>query len=111
MQTNHLSPKSKEAVESIVFAINQRLIGRTSPLVVSLDGGSGAGKSTLAAVVASRLGATVIQCDDFFVATVTDDEWDTCTVEQRCRRCIDCYINQSGNVFNLASLAFLTEQS
>lgn len=89
MEKSHLSPKTSEAVQSIVSAINQRLIGRTSPLVVSLDGGSGAGKSTLAAAVASHLGATVIQCDDFFAATVTPEEWDTCTVEQRCRRCID----------------------
>ncbi|MEH7379996.1 hypothetical protein V7138_05895 [Bacillus sp. JJ1533] len=57
--------------------------------MVSLDGGSGAGKSTLAAEVVSHLGATVIQCDDFFAATITDDEWDTYSLELKCRRCID----------------------
>jgi uridine kinase len=81
--------KSNEAVLSIVSAIKKRLKSRISPLVVSLDGGSGAGKSTLAAEVASHLGATVIQCDDFFAATITDDEWDTYTSDQKCRRCID----------------------
>ncbi|WP_197081198.1 uridine kinase family protein [Gordoniibacillus kamchatkensis] len=78
-----------EAVQSIVSVINQRLIGRVNPLVVSLDGGSGAGKSTLAAEVASQYGATVIQCDDFFDATITEDEWDSFTLEQKCHRCID----------------------
>ncbi len=43
----------------------------------------------MAAEVASHLGATIIQCDDFFAATVTDNEWDTCTLEQKCSRCID----------------------
>ncbi|GIP56197.1 uridine kinase family protein [Paenibacillus woosongensis] len=58
-------------------------------LVVSLDGGSGAGKSTLAAEVASQLGAAVIHCDDFFDATLPDNDWDTYSLEQKCRRCID----------------------
>jgi len=52
-------------------------------------GGSGAGKSTLAADVATHVRATVIQCDDFFSATISDAEWDTYTSEQKCRRCID----------------------
>ncbi|MBY7143544.1 (d)CMP kinase [Virgibacillus sp. NKC19-3] len=58
-------------------------------MVVSLDGGSGAGKSTLAAEVASHMGATVLQCDEFFDATIADDEWDTYTLELKCHRCID----------------------
>ncbi|MBS4195167.1 uridine kinase family protein [Lederbergia citri] len=86
MKNNQIT---KAATEQIVSAIKTRLKGRTNPLVVSLDGGSGAGKSTLAAEVASHLGATVIQCDDFFAATITDDEWDTYTSELKCRRCID----------------------
>lgn len=89
MEKYQLINISNEAVLSIVSAINKRLKGRNSPLVVSLDGGSGAGKSTLAAEAASHLGATVIQCDDFFAATITDDEWDTFTPDQKCRRCID----------------------
>lgn len=89
MERKHPSNHLQQAIQTIVSAINQRLIGRTGPLVVSLDGGSGAGKSTLASEVASQLNATIIQCDDFFDATITDDEWDSFTVEQRCHRCID----------------------
>jgi uridine kinase len=89
VEENHLSHKSQEAVQSIISAINERLVGRTSPLVVSLDGGSGAGKSTLAAEVASHLGAAVIQYDDFFDATITNEEWDSYTSEQKCRHCIN----------------------
>ncbi|CAG7643488.1 uridine kinase [Paenibacillus allorhizosphaerae] len=88
MEKNHLSHNSLKAVQSIVSAINHRLIDKY-PLVVSLDGGSGAGKSTLAAEVTSQFGATVIQCDDFFDATVSDNDWDTYSLEQKCRRCID----------------------
>ncbi|WP_152654553.1 (d)CMP kinase [Oceanobacillus sp. CFH 90083] len=80
---------TKAAAQQIVSAIKARLKGRTNPLVVSLDGGSGAGKSTLAADVASHMGATVIQCDEFFAATISDDEWDSYTSELKCRRCID----------------------
>ncbi|WP_179134530.1 uridine kinase family protein [Oceanobacillus timonensis] len=79
----------KTAAQQIVAAIQTRLKGRTKPLVVALDGGSGAGKSTLAAEVASHVGATVIQCDAFFDATITDDEWDSYTLDLKCRKCID----------------------
>lgn len=79
----------KESVQAIVQAIKQSLKGRVSPLVVSLDGGSGAGKSTLASEVASSVGATVIQCDDFFAAQIPDEEWDTYSPDQKCRRCIE----------------------
>ncbi|CAG7608136.1 Uridine kinase [Paenibacillus solanacearum] len=86
---NQSSHRLKQAIQSVVSVVQQRRIGRTSPFVVSLDGGSGAGKSTLAAALVSRLGAAVIPCDDFFDATVTDAEWDSFTVVQKCHRCID----------------------
>ncbi|TMV44382.1 hypothetical protein FE783_32500 [Paenibacillus mesophilus] len=89
MENNHPSHNLQQVIQTIVSSINQRLIGQIGPLIVSLDGGSGAGKSTLAAEVASRLDATVIQCDDFFDATITNEEWDSFTVEQKCHRCID----------------------
>ncbi|MFD3257269.1 hypothetical protein ACE3MQ_01510 [Paenibacillus lentus] len=81
MEKNQLSENSLKAVQSIVSAINHRLNDKY-PLVVSLDGGSGAGKSTLAAGVASQLVAAVIHCDDFFEATVPDNDWDTYSLEQ-----------------------------
>jgi uridine kinase len=43
----------------------------------------------LALELASQLAATIIHCDDFFNATIPDYVWDTCTVEQKCRWCID----------------------
>jgi len=45
------------------------------PLVVALDGRSGAGKSTLAMALARRMGAGVIEGDDFFAGgtEVRDD--------------------------------------
>ncbi|MGE5653344.1 MAG: uridine kinase family protein [Bacillota bacterium] len=82
-------PAFQQAVASIVSAIGSRLSSVGGTLVVALDGGSGAGKTTLACEVAKRLGATVIQCDDFFSATVTDAEWDSYTPDQKCQRCID----------------------
>ncbi|GGD58905.1 uridine kinase family protein [Paenibacillus nasutitermitis] len=82
---NQISTRSKQ----IIAAVNHLLTGRTTPLVMSLDGGSGAGKSTLAAELASVLEAAVISCDDFFDASISDEEWDTCTAEQKCLRCID----------------------
>ncbi|TJY44512.1 hypothetical protein E5161_03805 [Cohnella pontilimi] len=84
-----MSQQALKAVESIVSIVKRRLVERTGPLVVAIDGGSGAGKSMLAADAALYLGATVIQCDDFFRATITDEEWDTYTPEQKCLRCID----------------------
>lgn len=79
----------KESVQTVISAIDQRLKGRTSPLVVSLDGGSGAGKSTLASEMASSVGATLVQGDDFFAIHIPNDEWDTYSPEQKCRLCID----------------------
>lgn len=89
MERDHLTATSQKAVQTVASEIQRRLKARTRPLVVSMDGGSGAGKSTLAAPVASEVGATVVQCDDFYAATVTDAEWDRYTPEQKCRRCID----------------------
>lgn len=88
IEKNDLSQNSLKAVQSIVTLINHRL-NEKYPLVVSLDGGSGAGKSTLATGVTSQLGTAVIHCDDFFDATVPDNEWDTYSLEQKCRHCID----------------------
>lgn len=89
MENNHLAHHLEELVQTIVNAIKQRLRGLTSPLIVSLDGGSGAGKSVLASEVASSIGATVIQCDAFFNTKIPDKAWDTYSIEERCRLCID----------------------
>jgi uridine kinase len=39
---------------------------RRRPLLVAIDGIGGAGKSTLAGAVAARLGATIVEGDDFY---------------------------------------------
>ncbi|MGZ9585805.1 uridine kinase family protein [Paenibacillus marinisediminis] len=91
IEHGHRTLAAERAVQDILFAINQRISPAVSTLVVALDGGSGAGKSTLAAAVTSTIPVetTVISCDDFFSASITDTEWDTYTPEQKCRRCID----------------------
>lgn len=89
LKNNHSLYNLKDSVQSIVHAINQVLKDRNHPLVVSFDGGSGSGKSTLASEVAATIGATIIQCDAFFAIEIPDHEWDTYSVEKKCRLCID----------------------
>jgi len=89
VEYNKITNLTKVSVQQITSTISTRLNGRINPLVVSIDGGSGAGKSTIAKEVAMHFGATVIHCDDFFSATVTHEEWDACSPEEKCMRCID----------------------
>lgn len=58
----------------------------SGPLVVAIDGRSGTGKSTLAEALAERLGATVIEGDDFYSGG-TGIEGDP--PQSRAARCID----------------------
>ncbi len=48
------------------------LASRRGPIVIAIDGGSGAGKSTLSTLLATKLGAALIQSDDFFSAEIPD---------------------------------------
>lgn len=89
MKGNQLSHHLEESVQTVVCAMKDRLKDRTSPLVVSLDGGSGAGKSVLASELASSIEITVISCDDFFNIEIPDADWDTFSIEKRWRLCID----------------------
>ena len=50
--------------------INEMLSSTPTPVVVALDGRSGVGKSTLATAIADRLGAVVIEGDDFYAGGV-----------------------------------------
>ena len=59
----------------VVVADVRRLVTGARPLLVAIDGASGSGKSTLAALVAARLGATIVPSDDFFSAQLTDADW------------------------------------
>jgi len=89
MSNDYPSDKIIDSVQMIVDSIKQRMKGRKSSLVVAIDGGSGAGKSVLSAKVADIIKATVIQCDDFFNIKIPDADWDTFSVEKKCRLCID----------------------
>jgi uridine kinase len=58
------------------------------PVLVAIDGRSGAGKSTLALEVGRRIGAVVIDGDDFY-AGGTAEEWDARSAAEKAARCID----------------------
>jgi uridine kinase len=77
-----------DVCDAIVSAILPLVAGRRTPLLVAVDGRSGVGKSTLAACVAARVGATVVESDDFY-AGGTDAEWAQRTAEHKAAACID----------------------
>lgn len=89
MINNHQSYDIKDLVQTIVDRLEQCMKNLTRPLVISIDGGSGAGKSVISSEVAASTGATVIHCDEFFNIKIPDVEWDTYSIEKRCRLCID----------------------
>lgn len=74
------------AVETAAALIQQAARTQSGPLVVAIDGRSGTGKSTLAGALADRLGARVIEGDDFY-AGGTGIEGDP--PQSRAARCID----------------------
>lgn len=74
------------AVDQAATLIQQAARARSGPLVVAIDGRSGTGKSTLAAALAQRLGATVVEGDDFYAGgTGIDGD----PPQSRAARCID----------------------
>jgi uridine kinase len=73
-------------VDKATTLIQQAARARSGPLVVAIDGRSGTGKSTLAAALAQRLGATVVEGDDFYAGgTGIDGD----PPQSRAARCID----------------------
>ena len=76
------------AIDTVVAAVRARSVS-AQPLVVAIDGRSGSGKSTVAEAVAQAIGAVVVPCDDFFAASVTSEEWNRRTPEQRAADAID----------------------
>lgn len=77
-----------EWVERLVARIRATSEHHAPPLFVAIDGRSGAGKSTLAAAVAARVGATLIDGDDFYGGG-TAGEWDAMRPAERVEHCID----------------------
>jgi len=78
----------KEAIDSIVSAIEQKLEGHEGPLLVAIDGRSGTGKSTLAKEVAERVNGVVILGDDFYSGGSFED-WDKRSPKEKADLCID----------------------
>lgn len=75
-------------VEQLVEAVAAGGESFGRPLIVALDGRSGAGKSTLAAEVARRIGAHVIEGDDFYRGG-DGASWDAMSAAQKVAHCID----------------------
>jgi uridine kinase len=82
-------PDLRSARDTIVAAIRRLTAGRTTPVVVALDGGSAAGKSTLATMIVREFDAALIQSDDFFAAEITDDGWEARSAAEKARDAID----------------------
>jgi uridine kinase len=78
----------------LVAAVLEARAGRTTPLVVGIDGRSGGGKSTLAASLAARLtaehglGVAVIEGDQFYGGG-SASTWDARTAEAKAADVID----------------------
>lgn len=86
---NDEKPELVAARDRIIARIEACLDERDPPILVALDGPSGSGKSTLAEMLEAELDAALVQSDDFFAADIPDAAWDTRTVAERLRDCID----------------------
>jgi uridine kinase len=80
--------ESTSSENAIVAEIQRLMTARRTPIFVAIDGRSGTGKSTLAVRVAARVGATVVEGDDFY-AGGDDSEWKQRSVREKVRDCID----------------------
>lgn len=78
-----------ETCDHIVDEIEQRINKQSGPLLVALDGGSGSGKSTISACISQRLDVVLVHGDDFYAAHIPDATWNTYTVAEKVRDCID----------------------
>jgi uridine kinase len=81
---------------TLIACLRERLVTRTTPLVVGIDGRSGAGKSTLAARVSTGLAGTPGQADqvtviegDAFYAGGSAETWDRLSPAEKADRVID----------------------
>jgi uridine kinase len=79
---------SSGVVDALTEAIRARRQGQSTPVLVALDGRSATGKSTLAGLVGHRLGALVIDSDDFYRGG-TDAYWDAMEAAQKMDLVID----------------------
>jgi uridine kinase len=77
------------AVQRILDAVHRAMNGRTTPILVALDGRSGGGKSTVALSLANSLDACIVPSDDFFAAEISDAQWNARGGPERARDAID----------------------
>lgn len=83
------TPDLQLAGDSISAQIRRLMVGRTTPILVALDGLSGSGKSTVALLIAEEWDTALIQSDDFFAAHISDADWDSRSPEARASDAID----------------------
>jgi uridine kinase len=83
-----ISEAAYPGLDELIGEIRRRMVGRAAPLLVALDGRSGTGKSTLAALLADRLGATVVEGDDFYPGG-SDADWDARSPAEKAALVID----------------------
>jgi uridine kinase len=81
-----LQAKAAEAVKTITVEINRRMVQKSSPVLVAIDGGSGAGKSTIVLLTAAEIAAVVVQGDDF---CRTEIDWGQMSPAEKATNCID----------------------
>ncbi len=74
--------------EKIISLIEQKLSGRNTPLLIAIDGRSCTGKSSVAQTLANKFNASHIIGDDFYCGR-TDNEWTSCSSEEKAALCID----------------------
>lgn len=78
-----------EFPEAYVALQRIRSLSKTrSPIVVAVDGRSGTGKSTLSAWIAERVGATLVDQDDFYAGGAITD-WRRNSPQEKADRVID----------------------
>lgn len=61
--------------EKILDVITSLKRQDSKPILIAIDGGNGSGKSSIAAIIGTRLKATLVVTDDFYASQVTDQEW------------------------------------
>ncbi len=76
-----------EGLDEVIAAI-EKLSEDKSPLLIALDGRSGTGKSTLSKQIASKVGAAVIEGDDFYSGG-SFEQWDKRSPKEKAALCID----------------------
>ena len=76
-------------IEEVKKKIQSKLLKKSSPIIIAIDGASGSGKSTFAKEISLALECTVIPLDDFFSANIPNYMWDNFTVKEKLEKIFD----------------------